>query len=76
MNYKSPFLVVKDLISPLQCEDIITRLKHTTPNTDQMGKPTVTYKGNQLSEIRVLPEFVNVMPQVEDYYGFETIIDC
>lgn len=69
---KSPFLVARELVSPLQCEDMIDRLKHTIPNTDQKGDPTVTYKGNRLSEMRVVPMFKELLPTVEKHFGFET----
>jgi hypothetical protein len=71
MAYKSPFLVVKDLLSPLNCEDIITRLKHSFPNLDQLGNPTVSYKGNTLSEFRITTLFREVMPNIEEHYGFQ-----
>ena len=71
MAYKSPFLIVKDLISPLQCEDTIRRLKHISPNIDQGGHPTVTYKGNVLTELRITPEFLKYIPTMEAHYGFE-----
>lgn len=70
MDYKSPFLIIKELLSPLQCEDMILRLKHTSPNTDQRGNPTVTYKGNRLSEIRIENTFKDVIPELENYYSF------
>jgi|AntRauTorcE11897_2_1112592.scaffolds.fasta_scaffold00240_12 hypothetical protein len=69
---KSPFLVARELVSPLQCEDMISRLKHTIPNTDQKGDPTVTYKGNRLSEMRVAPIFRELLPNAEKHFGFET----
>ena len=69
---KSPFLVIKELVSPLQCEDMVARLKHTVPNTDQKGDPTVTLKGNRLSESRITGVFNQVLPSVENYFGFET----
>lgn len=72
MSYKSPFLVARELISPLQCEDMIERLKHTIPNTDQKGDPAVTYKGNRLSEIRTLPLFEELLPDVENHFGFKS----
>lgn len=72
MDYKSPFLVIEDLVSPLQCEDIVNRLKHTLPNTDQKGDPTVTLKGNRLSEMRIVPVFKELLPDVEQYYNFQT----
>lgn len=72
MDYKSPFLIVEDFLSPLKCEDMVERLKHTIPNTNQKGDPTVTYKGNRLSEIRVMPIFEELLPEIENYYGFKT----
>lgn len=72
MSYKSPFLILKELLSPLQAEDMVNRLKHTIPNTDQKGDPTVTFKGNILSESRVVPVFNQLLPTIEDYYKFET----
>lgn len=72
MDYKSPFLIVEELISPLTCEDVIKRLNHTIPNTDQKGNPTVNYKGNKLSEMRVLPFFYEILPEIEEYYNFKT----
>jgi hypothetical protein len=70
MDYKSPFLIVKDLLSPLQCEDIVGRLKHTIPNYDQTGNPTITYKGNALSELRISSIFDSITPNIEKYYSF------
>ena len=72
MGYKAPFVIVKDLASPLQCEDMVTRLKHTIPNTDQIGNPTVTYKGNKLSEMRLGAAIEQLLPVLEDYYGVDT----
>lgn len=70
--HKSPFLIVKEMVSPLQCEDMIVRLKHSIPNTDQKGDPTVTYKGNRLSEMRIMPIFDELSPELENHYKFET----
>ncbi len=72
MSCKSPFLVLKDLVSPLQAEDMVARLKHTVPNINQRGDPTVTFKGNKLSESRTLTTFNQLVPAIEDYYEFET----
>jgi len=72
MSSKSPFLILKELLSPLQAEDMISRLKHTIPNADQRGNPTVTLKGNVLSESRVLSVFDQLVPTIEKYYEFQT----
>jgi hypothetical protein len=51
---------------------MISRLNHIIPNTDQRGDPTVTYKGNKLSEMRGLQSFTPVLPKIEAHYQFET----
>ncbi len=71
MGYKSPFFIVKDLMSPLQCEDTVRRLQHSFPNLDQAGNPTITYKGNLLSQLRITDMFMPLMDNVEKYYGFK-----
>ena len=70
MAKKNPFVVVDELISPLMCEDYITRLKNTFPNYDAEGNPEKTYRANALSEIRTLPAIEELMPELEAYYGF------
>lgn len=69
---KSPFYVVKNFISPLMCEDIISRLNHTFPEADVDDNYLKTITYNKLSEIRVLPYLEDVLPSVEQYYGFES----
>jgi hypothetical protein len=68
MDHKSPFIVVKEVLSPLQCEDMVKRLKHTSPNLNQLGIPTVTYKANNLSEIRISPIVEQLIPVIEQHY--------
>lgn len=72
MQFKSPFFVVENFISPLLCEDIINRLNHTYPDTDKQDRPLKSIKYNKLTEIRVLPHIENILPKLEEYYGFET----
>jgi hypothetical protein len=69
--HKSPFFVVKQFISPLACEDIINRLNHTFPDENRHGQPIKTIKHNKLSEIRILPHIEDLVPKLEEYYGFE-----
>lgn len=70
MTHKSPFYVVEEFISPLMCEDIIERLNNTSPNRDGDGNPTLTIKSNRLTEMRVLPLILDLVPKLEQYYGF------
>lgn len=71
MSTKSPFYVIKDFISPLNCEDIIFRLNHTNPDYDEKDNPIKTVKNNRLSDYRVLPYIENIIPDIEEYYEFE-----
>lgn len=70
-NIKSPFVVVQNFLSPLFCEDIITRLNHTYPNRDIDNKIIKTVKTNRLSDIRILNELEQILPDLEEYYNFK-----
>ena len=69
MPARVPFLINRDIISPLQCEDMVLRLRHTLPNTDQRGNPTVTFKSNALSEMRIHDSLDEVFDSFEAHYG-------
>lgn len=72
MSYKSPFLIVRNFLSPLKCEEVVEGLRNTLPNTDQRGNPTLTVKGSRLFESRMLPDFKDLLPDFENYYNVET----
>ena len=71
MTSKNPFFLIEEFVSPLQCEDIITRLKHTIPDSDINDVPYKTIKYNELTEFRLLPQLEALMPTLEQYYSFE-----
>jgi hypothetical protein len=68
---KSPFVVVDEFVSPLQCEDIIYRLNNSFPDTDVNDVPFMTVRYSELTEDVLLPSIENLMPKLEKYYGFE-----
>ena len=70
MTHKSPFYIIEEFISPLMCEDIIDRMNNTYPNMDDAGNPLLTIKSNRLTEIRILPLILDIVPDLEQYYGF------
>lgn len=72
MSYKSPFFIVKEFISPLQCEDIVERLNNNYPNTDVDDVPVKNIKYNNLTELRILPALEDILPKLENYYSFKT----
>jgi len=71
MSIKSPFFVVEEFISPLQCEDIIERQRNNFPDEDHNGVPLKTVRENELTQLRLLPLIDALMPDLEAYYGFE-----
>lgn len=70
MTHKSPFYTIEEFISPLMCEDIINRLNNLVPNTDENNNPILTIKSNRLTEMRVFPLIEEIIPDLEQYYGF------
>lgn len=69
---KSPFLIFKEFISPLQCEEIITGNNNTHPNFDKDGKVQPLIVANKLAEIRLTPIIVEeVIPAIESYYNVD-----
>lgn len=71
MKIKSPFVVIEDFISPLECEDIVQRLNLQFPNIDKDNHSIKTVLSNKLTEIRLLPYIEEIMPNLEQYFNFK-----
>jgi hypothetical protein len=69
---KSPFLVIKNFLTPLFAENIINTLELNYPMEDKDGNFLKTVMPNQLVEMRVLPLLEDLLPIAEQYYGFKT----
>jgi hypothetical protein len=68
----SPFHVVENFISPLQCEELVKQLALRVPDRDEKGAPLkherlvpVEYGGNVVSELNA------IAPLIEQRYGAE-----
>lgn len=70
-NNKSPFYIIDEFVSPLQCEDIISRLGNKFPQFDSNENVLCTPKVNTLTEMRLMPHIKDLIPELEKYYGFE-----
>lgn len=68
---KSPFFVVQDFVSPQTCEDIVDTLEFITPDTDRDDHAVLTIKTNEAAEQVIYERFLNIIPQLEEYYGIE-----
>lgn len=53
-------------------ENIIDTLDLNFPDEDAHGNPLKTVSPNRLAEMRILPLLEDLIPVVEQYYGFET----
>lgn len=71
---KSPFLVVQEFISPLECEELISTADTTTPDEDKEGKPI--YRASQSSAVEdiLLERIINdeeTIKVIEEYYDIQ-----
>ena len=70
--HKSPFKVYQTFISPLQCEDIVTRLNINYPDVDADGKviPWVNLHHDS-SEMFIFNKFKSITSEIEEYYAIK-----
>lgn len=68
---KSPFFVVQDFVSPQTCEDIVDTLEFVTPDVDKDDNEVLTIKTNEAAEQVIYERFLNILPQIEEYYGID-----
>jgi len=68
---KSPFFIVQDFISPMMCEDLVDTLEFTVPDVDKDDHSIPTYKTHELAERVVYERFLQLVPQLEEYYGID-----
>ena len=67
---KPPFFIIDEFLSPLECEDIVSRSFYEFPNTDS-GVTLKSVTQNVLTQNRVLPYLEDIIPDLEAYFGFE-----
>ena len=75
---KSPFLVLREFMSPKICEQLVDSLGFYTPDFDREGNPIKMYRYKESAEEIVYNHLQPVVPQIMDYYvtdykGTETI---
>ncbi len=65
---KSPFTVVQDFLSPMQCEKIVDDIRIGQPDTDKDGTPRKIERLNLAWEYDIAQRFHTVVPEIEDRY--------
>jgi hypothetical protein len=72
MNSKSPFLVIENFLTPLECEAAVDRSYFNFPNKDIDGRAIKTFTRNIATEELILDRMDGVLDMMEDYYeGYE-----
>ena len=56
---KSPFLILQDFISPLECEDLLSSIKVYEPNVDNDDNPIKTILRLPVAQNRLWNRFSN-----------------
>lgn len=69
--HKSPFYVIQEFIPPMLCEDIVDDLNLLTPDTDKDDNPIKSVKFNEYGQGAIFERLEPMIPQVEQYFGFE-----
>ena len=68
---KSPFFVVQEFLSPLQCEDIVDMLEMYVPDVNTNDDPIKTIKHHNLSEKIIFERFEDHIDNIEQRYDIE-----
>lgn len=71
MINKSPFLIVKDFISPLECERIVGAVENGLPDCDNSGRELKTVRFNSLYQKRIWEAFEDYFSYIEDWFSVE-----
>lgn len=69
-SVKSPFIIMREYLSPLQCERIVDEIDVPNPDVDTEGKPIQMARYHEPSEKRIHKVFSPLIEPLEDYYNF------
>lgn len=67
--HKSPFMIVQDFLSPLQCEKIVSDVEIGAPDIDKNGVPQKTERYNLFWEQDIAERFRTILPELEERYN-------
>lgn len=67
--HKSPFLVINELISPMECENILNTIETTTPDELEDGTLLKTLLSAPVPQMRIWNALSGFFEQIEEYYS-------
>ncbi len=68
---KSPFIVIQNFISPMQCENLVDECNFIIPNKDKDENGTKTVVKNDYVERIIYKKIEEILPYMQEYYEFE-----
>lgn len=68
---KSPFLVIKNFLSPLECEELLSVYDLDFSNVDEAGKPIKSTISSPLHQSRIWSHIEDCFEDIEDFYNVE-----
>lgn len=72
MEIKSPFYIIEEFLSPLECEHAIEGEQLFVPNKDANLKDIPLIRNsNQANTDTIIGKVLEIVPALEQYYGFE-----
>ncbi len=67
---KAPFYIVRNFITPKQCEIIVDDLGYYSPDLNVDGEPIKMMRNHEHSEDIVFDKFKPLIPKLEKYFNF------
>ncbi|WAX21628.1 hypothetical protein [Stenotrophomonas phage RAS14] len=71
MASKSPFIVIDNFLTPLECEKVVERSFFNFPNEDADGRSIKSVTRNYATEDLVLERMDDIIDMMEEYYEYE-----
>jgi len=71
MTIKSPFLIIKDFLSPLECEEILQIYDWNFNNVNENGKPIKSIVPSPLYSRRIWNHLEDCFDDIQEYYDID-----
>jgi hypothetical protein len=68
---KSPFLIARDFLSPLKCEEIVNKLKFYIPDTNDDGTAIKMSRHHDQCENIIYEQLKPLIPSIEQHFKFK-----
>jgi hypothetical protein len=70
-THKSPFIVYDNVLSPLQCEEIVQGLNFLEPDYDKDDNPIMMHRHYEPGTLLIHEKIKSLIPFLQGYYNFK-----